>query len=998
MMLRLVPASLLVAGFVGSTVLAHPTSLLEGPDSGARSNPARTSGGAKATSSSTVNGAKLVTSKGTATPTIDVSPAARTPRHAYPKKATDSLALPINKRTGELSFTGRILVKLRDDLGARAPKAAPAPHIMSIGGADLGAFDAVLAQFGGSAQASITGHSDEALRALELKAEAHSGKPQPDLASMMTVTVQPGMELQAARALNDLDIVEFVDFERPLELHQIVGCVANNPLSCNVPGPNCDPDGFNCNPDPGCLGLPTPTCEAGCKDVVCCELVSSIRTSCPDSDQQAGWDIFCAAYANLLCDGTIYDGAGPLPPADRYDPCFSDGAGAANPIFALVVPLLSGSCFEVRDQHGCNIAPCCFSVCSLDPVCCTVGWDAGCVQMALSDTFANICGPGVDPGATPNYTSETVANPNFPGIGEPVLLTDNFQTYIKGEPVLGDFSALPPAFTGQFVFLNSGFRGGGFDLPALRLLQQQFSELYQDGLTPILDGKGTNLGIVEFSAFVNHEEFTTNTDGTPLAQPKVIPEPNQTIILIEGGANQPQHGTATLGECVAAKNGRGVTGIAFRAQGYFFPTLSVEEGSRLNNAITSAGITFHEGDVLNYSIGFGGAGPIIIDPTVAALIAVLSDVGITSCMSAGNDSIPIVAAPFETGAMVVGACWPGMNLGIDPCTNSFWRYCRLGFSNFSDPEDADGLAQVHLCAWGTAIATTGYGDLFTGANGTDPADPETNQLRKYTSVFNGTSGAAPMITGLAAVLQGWARQAYGAPISPLQLRGIMAGNGRTPDQCNPLGTVFGPDRPECNPQLGDDITPLIGTFPDALECGYSIMNGQFIGANGTEVKIVYGTAPATSPPSSFRIRAVDGNYLKIITKWADAGQKVEGLSYLATGHTTDVIAFLETPADEATLTSVALNVTSKATKPFVILGGFLYNWQDQRYDFTGVTFIGPAPVTSAFPVQQMYLSKYIGPGDLFEARVWTCGLGNTGPHQVWHDFISIQVIGSTQTP
>ena len=1001
MMLRFVPASLLVAGIVGSTVMAQPS--LAASAAGAKPAPAglpsagQTTGGAQATGlTKTVDGVNAGFTLGGQ---VSLDPASRTPRQAYPKKATDALALPVHKKTGELTFTGRILVKLRDDLGARASKAAPAPRLMSIGGpaeaAALGDFEAVLNQFGGSAQAFITGHSDEAIRTLELKAEARSGRGQPDLASIMAITVQPGQELAAARALNDLDIVEFVSFERPLELHQ-VGCDPNNMQACNVQGGNCDPDGLNCNPDPQCVAVPL-ICEAGCKDVVCCELVTSIRPSCADADQPNGWDVFCAAYANLLCDGTIYDGGGSLPPNERYDPCFTDGAGNPNPDFELVVPIVSGSCLEERDTRGCNVAPCCFAVCSLDPVCCQVAWDAGCVQLALSTALENICGPGIDPGATPNFVSDVYTNPDFPGIGEPPLLANNRQAYLQAEPVLGDIAALPGAFNGNFVFLNSGFRGGGYDLAGLRALQQQFADLYQDGANPVFDGKGGKLGVIEFSAFVNHEDFTLDSNGDLLEQPKVILEPGQTPILIAGGANQPQHGTACLGMTVAAKNGFGVTGIAFRAQGYFFPTLSLEEGSRLPNAISSAGLTFNEGDVLNYSIGFPGAGPIITSEAIAALIQVVSDIGITNVMSAGNDSIAIDAAPFETGAIVVGACWPGQNLGIDPCTNSFWKYCRLSFSNFSDPEDNEGLAQVHLAAWGTAITTTGYGDLFTGANGTDPADPETNQLRKYTSTYGGTSGAGPMVAGLAAVLQGWARQLYGAPISPLQLRGVLAGNGRTP-QCFPLGTIFGPDNPECNPQLGDDITPLIGTFPDAVECAFAILNGQFIGGNGTEVKIVYGSPVPSSPPSSFRIRANDQNYLKIITRFANAGKKVENLSYIAGGHTTDVQAFLETPADPKTLLGVSLNIDSRATKPFVLCGGFIYNFEDGRYDFTGITFLGPADSGAAFPVQQLYVNKYIGPDDLFLARVWTCGLGNTGAHQVWHDFISIDVAGATQAP
>ena len=64
-----------------------------------------------------------------------------------------------------------------------------------------------------------------------------------------------------------------------------------------------------------------------------------------------------------------------------------------------------------------------------------------------------------------------------------------------------------------------------------------------------------------------------------LKQPKVIPEPNQTILLIEGANNDPEHGTATLGQIVAARQDDPATptdeevggrGVAYEAQGWFF--------------------------------------------------------------------------------------------------------------------------------------------------------------------------------------------------------------------------------------------------------------------------------------------------------------------------------------------------------------------------------------------------------------------------------------------
>jgi hypothetical protein len=1012
MMLRLVPASILVATVVGSALL-NPAGGSSGAsaagvalntnglgENGIGRQSGRTSVDRSARSvASPIAADELPNGKGS-NAMSGPRPVERTFRPTRPKVDSAAMQLPINRVTGETSFTGRIIVKLRDELGARAPKKAPTDRVFSTAGFDLSSFDQVLSQFGGSVQSWITHRSDEDLRALELRAEAKSGRGQPDLASFVVVTVQPGRELDAGRALNNLDVVEFVEFERPLVTHQtVVGCDPNNATFCNAPGTTCmDPAaGLMCNPDPGCITTPQ-ICETGCADVLCCELVSGFLEYCNDTESPNGWDVFCAAYANLLCDGTIYDGGGGLPPDQRYDPCFSDGAGAPNPLFVNIAPILLGGCFEPRDGRGCNDVACCFAVCSLDSTCCTIAWDSGCVALAQSEGLSNVCGSPVDPGPTPSFKGELKANPNFPGIGEVPLFAANWQTYLFSEPTLGDFAA-PPAPTGDFVFLSSGFRGGGFNLEGVRALQTQFADVYQNGIDPILDGEGIRVGVIEFAAYVNHEDFTLDANGDPLEQPKVILEPGQTPILISGGANDPDHGTACLGQIVAADNGFGVTGIAHRAQGYFFPTLSVEEGSRLPNAMVSAGQTFSDGDVLNFSIGFPGAGPIITSEAVATLIATLTDIGITCVMSAGNDSIPIEPAPFETGAIVVGACWPGQTIGPAPCGQGFFHYCRLSFSNFTNQEENDdGLATVHVAAWGTAITTTGYGDLFTGQNGTDPNDLETNRLRRYTSQFNGTSGAGPMIAGLATVMQGWAKQLYGSPLAPAQIRDVISGNG-IGEQCFPLGLLFGPDSPDCNVELGDEVTPLIGTHPDALEVAFAVLNGQFVSGNATEVKIMYGDPVQGSPVSSFRIRATDGNYLKIIARFAELGTQVNGLAYLAGGFTTDVIAFLDAPAvDPNQLQGIALTTVSRSTKPFVVLGGFLFNWEDVRWDFVGVNFIGPGPAPNTFAVNPVLANKYLGPGGQVQARVWTCGLGLVTGHQVWHDLIQVQVTGGLLTP
>ena len=43
-----------------------------------------------------------------------------------------------------------------------------------------------------------------------------------------------------------------------------------------------------------------------------------------------------------------------------------------------------GSCLQVHSTRGCSNADCCTTVCNLQPSCCTVSWDSGCVDLANS--------------------------------------------------------------------------------------------------------------------------------------------------------------------------------------------------------------------------------------------------------------------------------------------------------------------------------------------------------------------------------------------------------------------------------------------------------------------------------------------------------------------------------------------------------------------------------------------------------------------------------------
>jgi hypothetical protein len=70
-------------------------------------------------------------------------------------------------------------------------------------------------------------------------------------------------------------------------------------------------------------------------------------------------------------------------------------------------------------------------------------------------------------------------------------------------------------------------------------------------------------------------------------------------------------------------------------------------------------------------------------------------------------------------------------------------------------------------AWGSAIVTTGYGDLYNGGS----------EATYYTSGFGGTSGASPMITGSSLCLEGIAQANLGTRLTPAELRQLLHDTG-----------------------------------------------------------------------------------------------------------------------------------------------------------------------------------------------------------------------------
>jgi hypothetical protein len=931
------------------------------------------------------------------------------------KLPTESLVVPIDPVTGENWSTGRLIVKFRDELGVRATR-TPSPLPVSLNGSNISAAEQILIQSGSTVQQWIN-RTPEQLATLAARAETYSGRPQADLTSIVFVDPPAKSLASVAQALNELDVTDWVVIERRMTTMQ-QGCDPQNPVICNAPNPDCPPPQFgNCNPDPGGVMDP-PMDQYGCADATCCDLVGSILPDCIDIDAARGWDSYCAAIANVYCFGTIYDSNNAqLPPTDRYDPCLRDEEnGGPDPVFAAYIPLISAGCFEPHVFGGCNQPDCCNSVCLTDPTCCSVSWDSYCVTLASQNP--DTCSGSAEVAPTPNFAA-TVANVEEETIFGTTITAPRargLQAYTVIQPVLGATAVVPEPAPG-LEFLQSGFRGGGFNLAGLRDLAEQYSLNYQGGVEPIDNGRTINVAVIEFGAFVNHEDFVlatpANADGTggePLEQPKVIAEPGQTIILLPQADTEPDHGTACLGEIVAADNGFGVTGIAHEAQGWFFPIVSLEEGPRLQTAIISALETFGPGDVMSFSIGPGG-GPfcgngthptLVSDPAIWTLIRLGTDLGVTSCIAAGNSSAAVEAEGGEvrSGALIVGASWPGQQLfPINPGGS----YCRLAFSCWHAGDDA--LAVVDLMSWGTGIATTGYGATFNGQ--TAPGTPalEVDRLRDYTGGFNGTSGATPMIAGLVACLQGWSKQIYGdMPLSPEQVGTVLKGSGfqqcsisyTSPnfpgnDECPAAGDVVVGDGAEQRHRIGQDpVDPAnFGRFPEIVSAATATLTSISWPSLVTNYRVITGTE--RTPRSPYRLRADDGISVELATERRKAGASVAGIVYLTGGWITDIQVQASYDGDLEELVGLGITNVAAASRPSVLRVCYVRNFTTNRWRLVGVDIMPEQFEAGNFAVAPFEdVSSYVDPNTgAVEVRIFTAGLGATPSHLIYHDFVQV---------
>lgn len=292
------------------------------------------------------------------------------------------------------------------------------------------------------------------------------------------------------------------------------------------------------------------------------------------------------------------------------------------------------------------------------------------------------------------------------------------------------------------------------------------------------------------------------------------------------------HGTSVMGQICAVDNGLGCIGItsavaSANAVSYW--------GSSRPNAILAAIDNLEFGDVLlleaQLSISGWSMMPIEVLDAEYEAIRLASALGIIVVEAAGNGGNDLdtytdaggnaifnrTAAGFrDSGAIMVGAA------------SSTSPHVRLGFSNFG--------SRIDCYAWGQNVNTT--------------SSNSSGSTNLYTSTFNGTSSASPIITGAAISVQGMAEQNMGYRFSPGQMRAILSNPATGTNSNNP-----GVDRIGVMPDLQAIVdTDVFNIVPDIyMRDNIADIGDPHTGSISASPDIIVRPDPVANPAAAFGV-------------------------------------------------------------------------------------------------------------------------------------------------
>jgi len=318
-------------------------------------------------------------------------------------------------------------------------------------------------------------------------------------------------------------------------------------------------------------------------------------------------------------------------------------------------------------------------------------------------------------------------------------------------PPPSDIAPETPDFSAEQGFNEAGPDGLGFDV----------AHRWPGG-----DGANVVIADVEYSFDPTHEEF-------------------EDLTILELGSPYDEyqfHGNGVLGILAAPHNEYGVSGLAVGAEFIMVSPFSESPftGVEYNvaNAIDLAAEHLDAGDVLLIEQQ-GWIGDVFtpVEVTAAEFDAISHAVarGIVVIEPAGNGSCdlddPIWGGAFDrtvrdSGAIMVGG-------GASPFSSQATR-------SYYHPNGSCFGSRVDVQGWYDHTTTTSAGDGEPSY--TDRFYPGSDGRQAYTASFGGTSGAAPMIAAVAAVMNSVALETRGEAWDPVALRAAMVSTGQPQEQ------------------------------------------------------------------------------------------------------------------------------------------------------------------------------------------------------------------------
>ena len=299
------------------------------------------------------------------------------------------------------------------------------------------------------------------------------------------------------------------------------------------------------------------------------------------------------------------------------------------------------------------------------------------------------------------------------------------------------------------------------------------------------DGSGVRIVDIEGSWKLDHEDLELPPEAVLGGDPDL-------------SIDWRNHGSAVIGMLKAQDNGYGITGIV---PGVQIGLVSHNGQSSDAGAILNAVDSLEAGDIIlieiqtpgpryNFQIRTDQAGYVPIEYFQAEFDAMqyawAKGIIVVEAAANGAENLSdiIYESRFDTTfrnshAIIVGA-------GAPPSGNYGTDRKVLDFSNYG--------ARVNVQGYGREIVTCGYGDLFNGSG---------DERQYYTKFFGGTSGAAPMVAGAVASLQGIYQDRFGgALLDADRMRDILVATG-SPQQGFPTYHI-GP-RPDI--RAADSVLP-----------------------------------------------------------------------------------------------------------------------------------------------------------------------------------------------